>query len=109
SVQHTGRTLLVSHPESGALFTEYSEAGYAIRSIGRLRQTGFESDRELHIAMNAGLPLVDPNGGFYYVFITGTPVFQKYDADGTLVFERHIEGRELDEYLAAQPRRWPRR
>lgn len=109
SVQHTGRTLLVSHPESGALFTEYSEAGYAIRSIGRLRQTGFEGDDALHVAMNAGLPLVDPTGGFYYVFITGTPRFQKYDARGTLVFERHIEGVELDAYLAGQPRRWPRR
>lgn len=109
SVQHTGKTLLVSHPESGALFTEYSEAGYAIRSIGRLRATGFENERDLHVAMNAGLPLVDPTGGFYYVFITGTPRFQKYDAGGALVFERHIEGPELDAYLASQPRAWPRR
>jgi hypothetical protein len=109
SVQHTGETLLVSHPESGALFTEYSQAGYALRSIGRLRETGFEPDRDLHVAMNAGLPLVDPTGGFYYVFITGTPRFQKYDRQGTLIFERHIEGRELDDYLASQPRRWPRR
>ena len=109
SVQIAGNTLLVSHPESGALFTEYSQAGYAIRSIGRLRETGFEADRDLHIAMNAGLPLVDPTGGFYYVFITGTPRFQKYDANGALLFERHIEGREMDEYLASQPRVWPRR
>ena len=59
--------------------------------------------------MNAGLPLVDPTGGFYYVFITGTPLIRKYDNRGTLVFERHIEGRELDDHLAAQPKRWPRR
>jgi hypothetical protein len=109
SIQHTGRTLLVSHPESGALFTEYSTAGYAHRSIGRLRRTDFEHDRDLHIAMNAGLPLVDPTGGFFYIFITGTPLIQKYDAAGTLLFERHIEGRELDDYLVAQPKRWPRR
>ena len=109
SVQHTGSTLLISHPESGALITEYSPGGYAQRSIGRLRFTGFEDDRELHIAMNAGLPFVDPTGGFYYVFITGTPLFRKYDANGELQFERHIEGRELDQYLAAQPTRWPRR
>lgn len=109
SIQHTGRTLLISHPESGSLFTEYSLGGYAQRSIGALRTTGFEDDRELHIAMNAGLPLVDPTGGFYYVFITGTPLIRKYDNRGTLVFERHVEGRELDDYLAAQPRRWPRR
>lgn len=109
SVQHTGESLLISHPESDALFTEYSLSGWAQRSIGSLRRTGFESDRALHIAMNAGLPLVDPTGGYYYVFITGTPVFRKYDDRGALVFERFIQGRELDDYLAQQPNRWPRR
>lgn len=109
SVQHTGETLLVSHPESGALVTEYSIRGYAMRSFGNLRSTGFESDRQLHVAMNAGLPLVDPTGGYYYVFITGRPFFRKYDAKGAVVFERHIEGREIDALLAAQPARWPRR
>jgi hypothetical protein len=109
SVQHTGSTLLISHPESGALFTEYSPGGYAQRSIGRLRTTGFEDDRDVHIAMNAGLPLVDPTGGFYYVFITGRPIFRKYSDSGALVFERHIEGRELDGLLDSQPTRWPRR
>jgi hypothetical protein len=109
SVQHTGDTLLISHPEGGALFTEYSPGGYAQRSIGRLRTTGFEDDRDLHVAMNAGLPLVDPTGGFYYVFITGRPIFRKYSDTGTLLFERHIEGRELDALLDGQPTRWPRR
>lgn len=109
SVQHAGETLLISHPESGALFTEYSPGGFAQRSIGRLRATGFEDDRDVHTAMNAGLPLVDPTGGFYYVFIAGKPIFRKYSAAGTLVFERHIEGRELDVVLENQPTRWPRR
>jgi hypothetical protein len=109
SVQHTGSTLLISHPESGALFTEYSPGGYAQRSIGRLRTTGFEDDREVHIAMNTGLPLVDPTGGFYYVFITGRPIFRKYSDTGAFVFERHIEGTELDGLLESQPTRWPRR
>jgi hypothetical protein len=109
SVQHTGSTLLISHPESGALFTEYSPGGYAQRSIGRLRTTGFEDDREVHIAMNAGLPLVDPTGGFYYVFITGRPIFRKYSDTGAFVFERHIEGTELDALLESQPTKWPRR
>ena len=84
SIRHTGKTLLISHPESGALFTEYSPGGFAQRSIGRLRATGFEDDRDLHIAMNAGLPLTDPTGGYYYVFITGQPLIRKYDATGTL-------------------------
>lgn len=109
SVQHAGSTLLISHPESGALFTEYSPGGYAQRSIGRLRPTGFEDDRDLHVALNTGLPLADPTGGFYFVFLTGAPMFRKYDAKGDLVFERHIEGRELDDYLASLPTQWPKR
>jgi hypothetical protein len=109
SVQHAGGSLLLSHPESGALFTEYSIAGYAWRSIGSLRSTPHAGDRALHVAMNAGLPLVDPTGGFYYVFVTGTPMFRKYDAAGNVVFERYIQGRELDDYLAVQPNTWPRR
>jgi hypothetical protein len=109
SLQYTGERLLISHPESDSLFTEYSRAGVPQRSIGRLRATGFEAERDLHVAMNAGLPLVDPTGGFVYVFITGKPVFRKYRADGALAFERLIQGQEIDALLDAQPTRWPRR
>lgn len=109
SIRHTGTSLLISHPESGALFTEYSLGGYAMRSIGQLRQTGYEPEHDLHMAMNAGLPLVDPTGGFYYVFISGRPVFRKYDAKGALVYERLVQGRELDAFLEQQPTTWPRR
>ena len=109
SIQHAGDSLIISHPESGALLTEYSLGGYARRSVGTLRTTGFESDQQLHIAMNAGIPLIDPTGGFFYVFITGRPLFRKYDNKGTLVFERVIQGRELDDFLERQPNRWPRR
>jgi len=109
SIQHAGQTLLISHPESGALITEYSLGGYALRSMGQLRQSGYEQEHDLHIAMNAGLPLVDPTGGYFYVFLAGRPVFRKYDANGALVFERLIQGRELDDLLASQPTRWPRR
>lgn len=109
SLQYTGDRLLVSHPEAEALFTEYSVSGRPLRNIGRLRQTGYESDRALNVALNAGFPLVDPTGGYYYVFLAGRPMFRKYDAEGTLLFERHIEGRELDDYLGAMPTRWPSR
>jgi hypothetical protein len=109
SVQFGTDTLFISHPESGALFTEYTPGGSAFRSIGRLRPTGFEDDRDLHVALNAGLPLVDPTGGYFFVFITGRPMFRKYDAKGALQFERHIEGHELDALLDAQPTRWPKR
>jgi hypothetical protein len=36
-------------------------------------------------------------------------MFQKYDANGQLLFERHVEGVEIDALLDAQPTTWPRR
>lgn len=109
SLQFTGRSVIINQPETGALVTEYGLAGTPVRTFGALRPTGHESDRDLHLALNVGLPLVDPTGGFYFVFLTGEPRFRKYDRDGQLVFERLMQGRELDELLRAMPNRWPRR
>ena len=109
SLQYSGSSVFLSEPQRGSLITEYSTSGIAQRTIGRLRDTGHEQEHDLHLAMNAGLPLIDPTGGFFYVFLTGQPMFRKYDATGTLLFERHIEGREIDDLLAAQPTTWPTR
>ena len=109
SLQFTGRTVILNQPESGSLVTELAFDGSPVRAFGTLRATGHEADRELHLAFNSGLPLIDPTGGFYFVFQAGVPVFRKYDARGTLLFERHIEGPEVDEYLRTMPTSWPRR
>ncbi len=109
SMQYTGKTILISQPETGALITEYAWNGGALRSIGRLRPTGHEDDRDLHLALNSGIPLADGEGGFWFVFQSGVPMLQRYDRDGRLLFERHIEGREIDETLATQPTTWPKR
>src|SRR5262249_9268408 len=109
TLQYSGTSLFISEPERGSLITEYSATGIPQRTIGRLRDTGHERERDLNLALNAGLPLVDPTGGFFYVFLTGQPMFRKYDAGGRLLFERHIEGREIDDLLAAQPTTWPTR
>ena len=109
SIQFAEPNVLISHPESGSLFTEYSPSGYALRSFGRLRDTGQEPDRAVHLALNVGLPLVDPTGGYFYVFLAGRPMFHKYASDGRLLFERHIEGPEIDRHLAALPARWTTR
>jgi hypothetical protein len=109
SLHYTGRHVLISRPEHGALISEFDLYGQTQRAIGRLRATGHESDRELHIALNAAIPLAAPDGGFFVVFQTGVPAFQRYDAKGVLLFERRIEGRELDRHLAALPTAWPRR
>jgi hypothetical protein len=109
SLQYTGRGVLMNQPETGSLITVYGLAGTPVRSIGRLRRTGHEHDRELHLAFNSGLPLVDPAGGYYFVFLAGPPVLHKYDDEGALVWERLIQGRELDPFLTALPTVWPRR
>lgn len=109
TLSFTGRTLLMSHPESGWLMTEYGLDGTPLRSIGQLRKTGHEADRDLHLALNSGVPLVDPKGGFYFVFMAGEPGFRKYDQAGEMVYERLIQGREIDPLVANIPNRWPRR
>jgi hypothetical protein len=104
-----GRSLLMSHTETGWLMTQYALDGTPVRSIGQLRKTGHEADRDLHLALNSGIPITDPTGGFYFVFMAGAPAFRKYDANGSLVFERVIQGREIDPLMTAIPDRWPRR
>ena len=109
SLQYTGRSIFLSQPDTGSLVTEYSLTGTPVRSFGELRQTGHEDDRALHVTLNIGLPLVDPKGGFFFVFQTGEPVFRRYDAQGGLLFERRIQGREIDEFVRQLPSLWPKR
>jgi hypothetical protein len=109
SLQYTGTSILLSQPDTGSLVTEYSTSGGLIRSFGELRPTGHEDDRALHATLNIGLPLVDPRGGFFFVFQTGEPMFRKYDARGRLVFERRIQGREIDDFVNRLPSLWPKR
>jgi hypothetical protein len=109
SLQFTGETVLVNQPERGALVTELRLDGTPVRTFGLLRPSGQEADRDVHLAFNIGLPLVDPTGGYYFVFAAGPPLFRKYDAAGKLLFERHVEGPEVDRYLAALPGTWPKR
>jgi hypothetical protein len=109
SIEYTGQSILVSQPESGRLVTEYAVDGRFVRSFGELRPTGHEADRDVHLALNAGRIVVNPRGGFYYVFLGGTPLFRKFDTAGTLLFERHVQGTELDEYVKTRPTAWPKR
>jgi hypothetical protein len=53
--------------------------------------------------------IANPAGGFYFVFLAGVPQFRKYDASGRLLFDRHIEGPELDELVQTMPTTWARR
>lgn len=109
SLHFTGRSLLINAPEDGTLVSELNLEGHVIRKIGALRATGHEADPQVHLALNLGMPLRTPDGGLIFVFQTGAPLFRKYDADGRLEFERHIEGPQLDEYIRTLPDTWPAR
>jgi len=109
TLQYTGTSILMSMPETGALFSELTLQGGVNRSFGTLRHTGHEDDEEVHLALNSGVPLLTPDGGFYFVFQTGEPMFRKYDRDGKLLFERRIEGREIDDVVRNLPTTWPKR
>jgi hypothetical protein len=108
SLQYTGTSILISQPETGALVSEYDLTGRARRSFGELRSTGHEADPDVHLALNSGIPLVAPDGSFFYVFQAGVPLFRKYSHEGRLLFERLIQGREVDPVVAQLPGSWPR-
>jgi hypothetical protein len=109
SVIYTGRSVLISQPETGGLITEYALDGQPLRTFGELRRHGPRTGSDLHLALNAGVIAPIPGGGYYFVFVAGVPAFRKYDAAGALAFERHIEGSELDDYMRKRPTTWPRR
>ena len=109
SLVMSGRSVFLSQPESGTLISEHGLDGVSARTFGELRPTGYEKDRPLHNALNSGLVVINPEGGFYYVFVAGVPAFRRYDRLGNMVFERHIEGTELDVYMRTRPTTWPRR
>jgi hypothetical protein len=109
AARYTGSTILVNQPERGSLVTEYSVTGAVQRQIGVLRRTTAETDPEVHFAFNTALPLPARDGGTYVVFLSGPPMFRKYSADGTLEFERVIQGREIDQLVLQMPTQWPRR
>jgi hypothetical protein len=109
TLEYTGQTVLISQPELGSLIVEYLPTGTPLRTFGELRETGQEKDPQVHHALNVGISLLNPRGGYYFVFLSGVPMFRKYDASGKLVFERHIEGIELDPYVGKLPTTWPRK
>ena len=109
SLEFTGETVIMSQPDIGALVSEYQLSGHVLRTFGELRATGQEKDPLVHTALNVGITLRNPKGGYYFVFLSGVPAYRKYDASGTLVFERHIEGVEMDPYVGRMPTTWPRR
>ena len=106
AIEYTGKSVLLSQPELGALIVEYNADGSTARIFGELRRTGHENEQTIHLAHNSGLVVSNPAGGWYFVFLAGVPQFRKYDAAGRLIFERHIEGIEIDRFVQTLPTMW---
>jgi hypothetical protein len=100
------QSFFVNLPSRGQLISELDASGQTVRQIGALRATGQPPNPDLDALLNIGVPVRAPDGGFYFIFETGVPMFRKYDATGALVFERHIEGPELDGALQRLPTVW---
>jgi hypothetical protein len=106
SVEYDGTSIFVSQPENGGLVTEFATDGRPLRTFGVLRATGHEATPEAHLALNTGIVVASPTGGFYFVFLAGVPQFRKYDQAGRVLFERHVEGAELDQFIQSLPTTW---
>ena len=109
SIQFTGSSILISQPENGALVTEYAASGREGRSFGELRATGHEADRDLHLALNSGIPLVDPSAGSSSCSTPAFRCFANTTAMAACVFERRMQGAETDRIIERLPAQWPRR
>lgn len=108
SLVFSGSTFIVNRPEWRTLVSELGVDGRTVRQTGHLRPTGHAPDPDLETGLNVGIPLVTRDGGLLFVFQTGLPAFRKYDRSGRLLFERHIEGPELDPRIQALPTTWTR-
>lgn len=107
----TQNQLYVGQPEEGNLITVYSSTGTKLRSFGQLKKYSEiygEANRDKDVAYKTALNRVrlatDKDGNLYVSFMI-VPLIQKYSPDGTLVFERRLEGLELDQLMEAIQKR----
>ena len=110
SLIYTGPTVILSEPDTGWLLTEYSAAWRAHpqhrpapchrprgrpRAPPRAQRRPWRSPTATAASSSSSSPARRRSA--------------RYSASGELVFERVIQGRDLDPIVAAQPQRWPRR
>jgi hypothetical protein len=47
------------------LISDTRSDGSVSRTVGALPDEAQEADRDVHLALNTGLPVINPRGGFY--------------------------------------------
>ena len=103
----TQNQLYLGQPEEGKLITVYSSTGTKLRSFGQLKKyseiygdANRDKDVTYKTALNRVRLATDKDGNLYVSFMI-VPLIQKYSPDGTLVFERRLEGPEIDHLMEA--------
>lgn len=97
-----GGEVFLGQPEKGRLVTVYSRDGKVLRSFGSLKKFSevygsgsADDDEKWRNAINRVKISVEPDGSVLVSFMMA-PLIQKYTREGVLVFERRLEGPEVD-------------
>ncbi|MBA3242225.1 MAG: hypothetical protein H0T60_13430 [Acidobacteria bacterium] len=102
-----GGEVFLGQPEKGNLVSVYSREGKALRSFGSLKKLSEVygpdfalDDEKWRNAINRVKLSIEPDGGVLVSFMLA-PFIQKYTREGELVFERRLEGPEVERLAEA--------
>ncbi len=102
--------IYLGQPEKGHLISVYSSSGKPLRSFGKLKQhselLGLESEEQndaYRIASNRITMTADDEGNIFVTFLAA-PLVQLYKPDGTLIFERWLQGERVEHLMEISQR-----
>ena len=101
SLQYTGTSILMSQPETGALIASTRWRAARAGRRRRCARPGTRTIRDVHLALNSGIPLVDPAGGVLLRVPdrrAGVPEVRR--GRPARCSSGSIQGREIDELVA---------
>ena len=97
--------LFLGQPQEDNLVTVYSSSGKKLRSFGQLKKFSeiygaafADNDALYKTALNQVRLSTDKDGNLYVSFML-IPLIQKYSPQGKLLFERKLEGPEIDQLM----------
>ena len=97
-----GGEVYLGQPEKGALVTVYSRDGKVLRSFGKPKTMSevygaeYAGDNEVYRNAINRVRLTTEDDGSILVSFALAPLLQKYSREGNLIFERRLEGPEID-------------
>lgn len=97
------KEVYLGQPESGSLVNVFTAEGKKLRSFGKLKKFSevygaqySDKDELYEVAVNRVRLFIDEAGSVYVTFMLA-PIIQKYDSRGTLLFERRLQGEEINQ------------